>query len=584
MGKIINRNYELLQLIGQGGMGEVYKARHLHFGTIVAVKKLWTQYSRDEEIRKRFLEEAKNTFSFQHPGIVKTNDLIEFEDEYYIIMEYVNGRTLSDVIHKEVGPIETARALHLFKQIASAIEYIHKLTPPVIHRDIKPQNIIVTSEDEVKLTDFGIAKVLMENVQKNTLMKGTPVYMSPEQIMTPSTVDQRSDIYSLGMTLYEMLCGRTPFDRVHVSTPAAVHAEVVNGKIPPPTNFYPGIPVPLTAIVMKALDKDPQNRFLSVGDMISALLDFERELPSPVPPKQEKPNKEKSVRKLDRGSLIFGISTLLFLALMITVGITRKSRDVDPPSVAVDHPIPTKVDSMILVKGGQFYMGCTSNLSECDSSEFPPHLVGLNSFYLGRTEVTQEQWMRVMGKNPSSRKGDSLPVESVSWLDAVEFCNRLSELSGLKKAYSGYGDNITCDFMANGYRLPTEAEWEYAARGGITGRSTILYSGSNEVDEVAWYSQNSSGYQQPVGQKKANELGLLDMSGNVWEWCWDIKGNYTAEEEQNPHGAPTGDRRVLRGGGWSSNPRGCRVSARSGNKPGIKAVSIGFRLAQSIVK
>lgn len=577
MGKIINRSYELLQLIGKGGMGEVYKARHLHFGTIVAIKKLWQQYSRNEDIRNRFVEEAKNTFKFEHQNIVKTKDLIEFEDEYYIIMEFIEGRSLSDIIHREVGPIEPLRAIHLFKQIISAVEYIHGQRPPVIHRDIKPQNILVTPDDEVKITDFGIAKELVDDIQKSTLMKGTPVYMSPEQIITPKAVDERSDVYSMGMTFYEMLCGRIPFDREKVTTPAAIYAEIINGHIPPPTKFYKGIPQSLSDHVMKALAADPRNRFGSVSEMSAALVKIENEIIA------AKSNKPRSRRKIDRGSLIFGMITLAFVSIMLIVGLITRPYTSDTKPEANTPDIIPSTPSMIMVEGGEFDMGCTETQVNCDSMEIPAHSVKVDGFYLGTTEVTQELWTQVMGNNPSSRKGDDLPVESVSWYDAVEFCNRLSELANLKKAYSGSGSNITCDFTSNGYRLPTEAEWEYAARGGKLGENRI-YSGSNDVDAVAWFNKNSQEYQQPVGQKKANELGLFDMSGNVWEWCWDISGPYDSEEKINPKGVTTGDKRVLRGGGWYSNPQGCRVSARSGNKPERIAKSIGFRVAQSLIR
>ena len=582
MGKIINRSYELLQSVGKGGMGEVYKARHLHFETIVAVKKLWQQYSQDQEVRRRFIEEAKSTFKFEHPNIVKTKDLIDFEGEYYIIMEFIDGRSLSDIIHREVGPIETARAIHLFKQILSAVEYIHSQRPPVIHRDLKPQNILVTPKDEVKITDFGIAKVLLDDIHKSTLMKGTPVYMSPEQIMNPSSVNERSDLYSLGMTFYEMLCGRNPFDPRSVTTPAAVYAEVMDGKIPEPTKYYHGIPRPLSDYVMKALNKDPDMRFASAGEMLSTLIDLENDLNLPKPVPTSSP-KSKSERKIDRGFFVMGIATILFVSLMTIVALTRKPDTSDSSTTTDSTNTKPDLSSMILVEAGQFDMGCTDSQMNCDSSEKPVHKVKVDSFYLGSTEVTQELWKRVMGNNPSSRKGDNLPVESVSWYDAVEFCNRLSALSNLKKAYTVSGDNITCDFTSNGYRLPTEAEWEYSARGGKLGENKV-YSGSNDIDEVAWFNKNSPESQQPVGQKKANELGLFDMSGNVWEWCWDIKGQYGREEQVNPRGSMTGDKRVLRGGGWFSNPQGSRVSARSGNKPGTKAKSIGFRVAQSVTR
>jgi hypothetical protein len=188
-------------------------------------------------------------------------------------------------------------------------------------------------------------------------------------------------------------------------------------------------------------------------------------------------------------------------------------------------------------------------------------------FYIGKTEVTQAQWKAVMGNNPNKFKGDNLPVEQVSWYDAVEYCNKLSEMEGLSKCYSGSGDNTSCNFKANGYRLPTEAEWEYAAKGGNQSRG-YTYSGSNNVDEVAWYTKttNDKGT-KPVATKKPNELGIYDMSGNVWEWCWDW---YTE-----------GQSRVVRGGSWYDLGSYCEVANRYGSNPDGRHFGSGFRVART---
>ncbi len=204
-------------------------------------------------------------------------------------------------------------------------------------------------------------------------------------------------------------------------------------------------------------------------------------------------------------------------------------------------------EEMVLVPAGMFMMGSNNG----DSDEKPPHRVTISKpFYIGKYEVTQAEWESVMGHNPSNWKGDNLPVECVIWEDAVDYCNKRSESEGLTPCYNGDGSTIYCDFSANGYRLPTEAEWEWAARGGGKGLH-YEYSGNNDADAVAWYYYNSGRKTHPVGQKQANSLGLYDMSGNVCEWCWDwYKDSYDRGYQIDPVGAASGACRILRGGGW----------------------------------
>ena len=215
---------------------------------------------------------------------------------------------------------------------------------------------------------------------------------------------------------------------------------------------------------------------------------------------------------------------------------------------------------MIFVEGGTFMMGATSEQgNDAFDWEKPVHKVTLSDYYIGETVVTQELWKAVMGNNPSCFTGDgNLPVECVSWDDVKKFVAKLSRLTGRT------------------FRLPTEAEWEYAARGGKKSRG-YKYSGSNNIDEVAWYDANSGRKTHPVKGKKANELGLYDMSGNVWEWCNDWFGNYSGEAQDNPHGLIIGLDRVLRGGSWFDRAKSCRVSSRSVSIPSIR-YDLGFRV------
>ena len=218
--------------------------------------------------------------------------------------------------------------------------------------------------------------------------------------------------------------------------------------------------------------------------------------------------------------------------------------------------------TMVAVEGGTFLMGSPDADTEAEADEKPQHFVTLSDFYIGETEVTQALWKAVMGSNPSYSVGENLPVEEVSWEDCQAFITKLNEMTGQT------------------FRLPTEAEWEYAARGGNKTQG-CQYSGSNDINLVAWYDNNSEGKTHEVGKKTANELGIYDMSGNVFEWCQDWKGNYSSEVQTNPTGPETGSYRVSRGGSWNIYARLCRVSYRDGTWPLYRLSRLGLRLAMS---
>ena len=246
-------------------------------------------------------------------------------------------------------------------------------------------------------------------------------------------------------------------------------------------------------------------------------------------------------------------SIIAIAAMCIALFSTCKN-DKDDAPVSYDWE-----PKMVLVEGGTFTMGCTDG-EECLAEELPLHQVTLSSFQIAQCPVTQKLWKEVMESNPSYFGDcDDCPVETVSWDNVQEFITKLNKLTG------------------KNYRLPTEAEWEYAARGGNQSKG-YKYSGSDNIDVVGWCWENSEGKTHPVGTKTPNELGIYDMSGNVWEWCHDWYATYTEDAQTNPQGPAEGSYRVLRGGSWADSEQSCCVSCRGNLTPASRSYFYGFRL------
>lgn len=220
--------------------------------------------------------------------------------------------------------------------------------------------------------------------------------------------------------------------------------------------------------------------------------------------------------------------------------------------------------NMVEVKGGRFNMGGTAEQYGCNDDEFPIHVVSLDDYYIGETEVTQALWEAVMGDNPSGFQGNSkLPVERVMWAECQDFVSKLTTLTGIS------------------FRLPTESEWEFAARGGIYTKF-YKYSGSNNIDDVAWYGDCGDTTHE-VATKAPNELGIYDMSGNVFEWCQDYYGDYNMMPAESPQGPDSGETRVRRGGSWGGTTNGPRISYRNYELENIRYNYIGLRLAATSI-
>lgn len=277
----------------------------------------------------------------------------------------------------------------------------------------------------------------------------------------------------------------------------------------------------------------------------------------PKTPEPKHDTENKKGRNVWRDILIIFAIILFFSGIIFLINSNSK------PSIA-EVEVNGVSFNMIYVEGGRFTMGATLEQGyDCFADERPTHQVTLSDYYIGQTEVTQELWVAVMGNNPSYNIGNSrLPVEQVSWNDCQEFIQKLNRLTGKR------------------FRLPTEAEWEFAARGGNQSKG-YKYSGSNRIDDVAWYDGNSGGATHEVAICAPNQLGIYDMSGNVNEWCSDWYGEYSSSSQTDPTGPADGSYRVLRGGSWYTFAIGCRVADRGGVTPDYLDNGGGFRLVCS---
>ena len=266
----------------------------------------------------------------------------------------------------------------------------------------------------------------------------------------------------------------------------------------------------------------------------------------------------------------------LVLAVLVLGGCGKEEQEA-PPAPAAAEPegrgqIVTGTGiEMVLLPAGQFTMGDDGG----EEDERPARTVRVDAFYMDKCEVTQEAYEALMGKNPSKAKAPDKPVEQVSWYNATRYCNMRSLREGLEPCYDA--DTLDCDFSASGYRLPTEAEWEYACRAG-TGTKYSFGNGPADLGRYGWFEGNSGNATHPVGRKQANPWGLHDVHGNVAEWCHDAYDDayYGVAPGENPTGPPAGDERVLRGGSWQSSEDVCRSSARYSDAPGFADVCFGY--------
>jgi formylglycine-generating enzyme required for sulfatase activity/tRNA A-37 threonylcarbamoyl transferase component Bud32 len=556
--------YRVVKELGRGAMGVVFEAFDPAIGRTVALKVIRHQEfataEEDAQLKLRFARECAAAGRLSHPNIVTIYHQGEQDGMQYLVMEYITGTSLQALLAPAV-PLNPDSALNILTQIAGALDYAH--AEGIVHRDIKPANILVKPDGAVKLTDFGIARIGSQTMTQTGVTVGTPAYMAPEQIMA-SRVDGLADQFSLAVVAYQMLSGKLPFEAPSYE---ALVFKIVSGELRPFGEVNSSLPRAVGEVISRGLAKHPGQRYRNCAEFVTALriaaapsVPASRQAPPRVPVlppivdadgiTQALPSPPATPLLRRRWTLIAGGALLAAVAgVWFSSSRTNVGRNPLKPVLQVGATRVNETDGLkyVWIPAGTFQMGCSAGDAECYDSEKPAHEVTIaKGFWIGETPVTQEAYRRVVGKNPSFFKGDQLPVELVNWNEAQSYC------------------------QTAGMRLPTEAEWEYAARAGTSG------SRYGDLDQIAWYSGNSGNRTHPVGQKQANKFGLYDILGNVAEWVADTYGEYPARRQTDPKAAG-GKEHVLRGGSWSSVPRLARASVRDGLGPEDRGDSVGLR-------
>jgi formylglycine-generating enzyme required for sulfatase activity len=329
-------------------------------------------------------------------------------------------------------------------------------------------------------------------------------------------VEPRSDLYALGATMHHLLTGIEPLPF----------------KFEPLSKIVPGISPEVENIIMKVLKDNLAERFSNAREMKNAIESIGSNFPAVTP-----------------------------------VANSNKT---------VNIAVPTVINDMILISGGIFLMGSEQG----DNKEKPVHKVTVCSFYMNKYPITYREYKLYQQGHAGMWTGADYPVDTVSWYNAINYCNWLSDKEGFPRCYIVKGNEVEFYINRSGYRLPTEAEWEYACRAGTV---TEYYWGNDMDGDYCWYNENSSGHGHSAGQKKPNAWGLYDMIGNTWEWCWDWydENYYSKSPDYNPTGPASGSLRVIRGGSWYHNTKVCRTSYRSNAQPLNGQGRISLRLVRT---
>ena len=554
-GDIIEGKYKLLSPLGAGSFGQVWMTEDILASSAgepvhVALKFLPDAVKDDAAHMQKVRDNFRKMRVLIHQNIAACIDLA---GDRALVMEYVLGITLSKYRQRRAraGGLPVEEALRLASQVADGLDFAHR--KGIVHRDIKPDNIVITPEQEVKILDFGEAVEVRDalarielNERGDASLAGSPFYMAPEQ-WTKKAAGEACDQYALAAMLHELLSGRPPFGD------SSSRAEIERRALAETPAPIPALSSAQNAALLKGLSKRPEDRFAGYGEFVKAVAEAQAAMDTgaaarpPTPTLNAEPKdadtKPHAPRQSSEGAEAARVTTL-------------------------DCGNGVKLQ-LALIPSGSFLMGSPSTELEREDNEIQHRVTISKPFYMGIYPVTQEQYHAVMGTDHKSFfQGKNLPVERISWDKATAFCRKFPEKTRLI------------------VRLPTEAEWEYACRAGTITPfyfgDTINASQVNYNGNFIYGEEARDEYRQEttlVGSFPANAWGLHDMHGNVWEWCSDWYGDYPCGDKTDPTGSVSGTLRVLRGGSWYSKPWSCRSACRGKAAPDTSYSLNGFRIA-----
>jgi formylglycine-generating enzyme required for sulfatase activity/tRNA A-37 threonylcarbamoyl transferase component Bud32 len=557
--EIKNGRFRIQKVLGAGGFGVTYLALEHIFESAVAtmrerqvvIKTLnHLQQNRDDftEQQERFVNEAMILKGCQHPHIVQVYELIQEDGLWGMVMEYIEGEELAHYAD-ESGQMPEEEALIYINQISKAITYCHE--QGFLHRDIKPHNILLRQKTkQAVLIDFGLAVV---NNNADTTNVTTAGYAPPEQYQIGES-GPYSDVYALAATCYHLLTAQVPI-------PANFRSYV---DMPAPQHFNATVSDRVNEAILSGMAQKPTERPQTMAEFRRLLgFDDQSKLEEQRPPLHSYPEIDKdwqtTIGGVTRFSEVEMICTAVDSTPVLQKTIIRSGSFWRGKNIELD---------MVEIEGGDFFMGSSDAGSL--SRESPQHLVTIAPFQISKFPITQEQYFAVIEQNPAHFRGNRLPVENISWYDAMSFCTQLSERLGQI------------------YRLPTEAEWEYSCRART---STPFSFGTHLYPNLANYdsSMKSSKFTANLIRRStsfvdifpANPFGLHDLHGNVWEWCADYQHNdYMGAPSDGSAWRVDGDpsQCILRGGAWGCSPQVCRSTARHWAPTNYRSNKIGFRV------